>query len=442
MITILLILQAFQSSLVFLDALILGSCHIGSLRSCVEASAALVWRFGIEQALFIRIIKREREDSIEAAVAEAHVAGAGDSRSQSQPSFVSLARRKYIDSHEPNAQERLRWSLVRPIRNKYESAGDRPRNRGRDMSSAVMRGIILRDYGAPETLTVEELPLPVPKAHEVLVRIKSAGVNPVDWKLRSGSYKSFMPIHFPWTPGVEASGTVESVGAEAGAFKPGQAVLGMFRSAYAEFALAAAKDLVPKPERIGFDEAATISLGGLTAWKALVEDGQVAAGQLVLILGAAGGVGTFALQFARWKGAKVIATASMENAEFLRSIGAERVIDYRSKAFEKEVGEVDLVLDTVGGATLDSAYAVVKRGGLLVTVAGKPVPERAEALGIRALGSGQGPTDRLKQIVELIESGQVRLRVGASFPLHEAGKAHELGQSGHGRGRIVLHIAD
>jgi NADPH:quinone reductase-like Zn-dependent oxidoreductase len=305
-----------------------------------------------------------------------------------------------------------------------------------------MKGIRLMDYGGPELLKVESLPRPEPAANQVLVRMKSAGVNPIDWKLRSGAYKAFMPIGFPWTPGIDGSGLVEALGPGVEAFKPGQAVLGIFKTgAYAEYALAETVDLIHKPASLGFDEAATIPVGALTAWKAVVEDGQVSSGQRVLILGGSGGVGSFALQFARWKGAHVVVTASSTNADYLRSIGAETVID-RTKSFEKEAGEFDLVLDTIGGETLDRAYAVVKRGGILLTVAGQASPEKAEARGIRAQGSGRGPTDRLKQILDLVEQGKVRLRVGAVFPLGDARKAHELGQTGHGKGRIVLKIAD
>lgn len=308
------------------------------------------------------------------------------------------------------------------------------------MANGMMRAISIQDYGGPESLKLESVARPEPKAGEVLVRIKAAGVNPIDWKLRAGYLKAFMPVTFPWIPGIDAAGIVESVGAGVTAFKPGQAVFGLFGGAYAEYALASAGDLAPKPERLSFEEAATIPVPALTAWKALIEDGQVSAGQRVLILGAAGGVGSFAVQLARWKGADVIVTGSPDNADFLRALGAETVIDYRSQAFEQELRDIDLVLDAVGGETLDRAYAVVKRGGLLLTIAGQVSPEKAQARGIRAQVTGRGPADRLKQIMELIELGKLKLRVGTTFPLAEARKAHELGQTGHGKGRIVLRV--
>ena len=310
------------------------------------------------------------------------------------------------------------------------------------MANGMMRAISIQDYGGPEALELVSVARPEPRAGEVLVRIKAAGVNPIDWKLRAGYLKAFMPVSFPWIPGIDAAGTVESVGAGVTAFTPGQAVFGLFKGAYAEYALASAGDLTPKPERLSFEEAATIPVPALTAWKALIEDGQASAGQRVLILGAAGGVGSFAVQLARWKGADAIVTGSPDNADFLRALGAETVIDYRSQAFEKELRDIDLVLDTVGGETLDRAYAVVRRGGLLLTVAGQVSPEKAQARGIRAQGSGRGSADRLKQIVELIELGKLKLRVGATFPLAEARKAHELGQTGHGKGRIVLRAGE
>jgi NADPH:quinone reductase-like Zn-dependent oxidoreductase len=303
-----------------------------------------------------------------------------------------------------------------------------------------MHAISIPDYGGPEALELKSVARPEPKAGEVLVRIMAAGVNPIDWKLRAGYLKAFMPLTFPWTPGIDAAGIVESVGAGVSAFKPGQAVFGLFTGAYAEYALAPAGDLILKPERLSFEEAATIPVPALTAWKALIEDGRVSAGQRVLILGAAGGVGIFAVQLARWKGADVIVTGSQDNADFLRSLGAETVIDYRSRAFEQELRDIDLVLDTVGGETLDRAYTVVMRGGLLLTIAGQVSQEKAQAQGIRAQVTGRGPADRLKQLVELIELGKLKLRVGVTFPLAEARKAHELGQTGHGKGRIVLRV--
>jgi NADPH:quinone reductase-like Zn-dependent oxidoreductase len=201
--------------------------------------------------------------------------------------------------------------------------------------------------------------------------------------------------------------------------------------------------LAPKPERLTFDEAATLSAGATTAWTSLFEDGELQAGQRVLIHAAAGGVGLFAVQFARWKGAQVSATTSTANLDFVRSLGADTVIDYTTTPFEEVVQPMDLVLDAVGGETMQRSMGVVKRGGKLVSLVGEPSQALAQAYGIQAIHNQVRPTsEHLRAIVRLIEEGQAKPTLQQTFPLHEASKAHELVETGHGRGRIVLHIAD
>ena len=177
--------------------------------------------------------------------------------------------------------------------------------------------------------------------------------------------------------------------------------------------------------------------------EALFDRGELQAGQRVLILGAAGGVGSFAVQLARWKGAQVIGSAGAANVDFVRSLGAETVVDYTTTPVEQVVHNVDLVVDTVGGQTLESAWQVIRRGGTLVSTAGMPSQEKAHELGIRALffSGGRPSSERLRAIAQLINEGQVKVTLSRIFPLREASLAHELSQSGHGRGRIVLHIA-
>jgi NADPH:quinone reductase-like Zn-dependent oxidoreductase len=201
-----------------------------------------------------------------------------------------------------------------------------------------------------------------------------------------------------------------------------------------------------KPVTLSFAEAATISGGATVAWTALFENGALQSGQRVLIHGAAGGVGLYAVQFARWKGAQVIGTTSTANVEFVRSLGAETVVDYTSTPFDQVVHDVDLVLDTIGGETLQRSMHVIKRGGTLVSLLGQLSQEKAQQLGIRAIRKTAAlpfPSSSLLQsITQLIDKGQVRAFVGKTFPLHEACQAQELSQTGHGRGRIVLHITD
>lgn len=321
------------------------------------------------------------------------------------------------------------------------------------MSKQMMRAIRVHQYGGPEQLKLEQIPCPEPQAGEVLIRVHSVGVLPAEWKLREGLFQAFFPTIFPYIPGSAVAGIVEEVGPNVTTFQKGQAVFGRSTNgAYAEYTttavdLPALKPetfslLAEKPETLSFDEAATISGGATTAWTALFEDGALQAGQRVLIHGAAGGVGSFAVQFARWKGAQVIGTASRANVDFVRSLGAETVIDYTSTPFEQVVHNVDLVLDTIGKETLQRSMQVVKRGGRLISLLEQPSLELAQKYGIHARKNAASPTNsHLRTIAQLIDEGYVKPTIGRTFSLQEVTLAHELSQSGHGRGRIVLHIA-
>jgi NADPH:quinone reductase-like Zn-dependent oxidoreductase len=305
-----------------------------------------------------------------------------------------------------------------------------------------MRAVRFHEYGPVENLRVEEVARPAPQAGQVLVRVHAAGVNPVDWKIRMGWLKDFMPIPLPAIPGVDLAGTVEALGPDVGGFQIGQAVYGRGMGAYAEYAVAPAASLAPLPRTLSFEQAATVPVGAATAWSGLIDVGQVQAGQHVLVNGAAGGVGLFAVQLARWKGAHVIGTASGSNVAFVQSLGAEKVIDYIATPFETVVSGVDLVLDTVGGETQERSWQVLKPGGILVAVAGPASEETARQHGVRVgRVMGQATTELLTQVGELIDAGIVRTEVGPVFPLTEAARAQAVSESGHGRGRIVLRIA-
>jgi len=200
------------------------------------------------------------------------------------------------------------------------------------------------------------------------------------------------------------------------------------------------------PKKLNFDQAAAAPIGSLTAWRALFDLANLQRGQRVLVLGAAGGVGSFAVQLAHWRGAHVIGTASSGNLDYVRSLGAEEALDYQAVNVETAVRDVDVVLDTVGGSVGEQALPVLRPGGLFLTSAGMPPQEPAQALGVRAAMVGAGDQaqngDVLRQITELIEAGGIKVHVSKVFPLAEAGRAHALSQEGHGRGRIVLHVAD
>jgi NADPH:quinone reductase-like Zn-dependent oxidoreductase len=311
------------------------------------------------------------------------------------------------------------------------------------MSTQTIQAIRVHQYGGSEELKLEQIPRPEPQAGEVLVRVHAAGVNPIDWKIRAGWLKDYMPMQFPYISGFDLAGVVEEVGPGVTAFQKGQAVFGQgSRGAYAEYAVAPVAKLALKPKTLSFDEAAAIPIGATTAWQGIFDQGGLQAGQPILIQGAAGGVGQFAVQFARWKGAHVIGTASTANVDFVRSLGAETVIDYTSTPVERVVHDVDLVFDTVGGSALDASLNALKRGGTLVTIAGQPPEEKARERGVRVASfAAQVSGDLLRTFAQLIDEGQVKVFVGERFSLSQAQQAHEHSQKGHGRGRIVLSIA-
>lgn len=312
------------------------------------------------------------------------------------------------------------------------------------MSTQTSRVIHIHNYGGPEQLKLEQVQRPEPQAGEVLVRVHAAGVNPADWKIRAGWMKDFRPLSFPYTPGLDFAGMVEEVGPGVTSFQKGQAVFGQSaKGTYAEYVTAPVETIALKPKTLSFDEAAAIPVGATTAWQGLFDHGGLQAGQRVLIQGAAGGVGMFAVQFARWKGAHVSGTASRSNVDFVRSLGAETVVDYTATPVETVLHDVDLVLDTVGGKTLESSVQAVKRGGTLVTIAGQPDEEKVRERDVHiARFSASVSSELLQTFAQLIDEGQVKVAIAKTFSFSEAPQAHALSESGHGRGRIVLHIAD
>jgi len=308
------------------------------------------------------------------------------------------------------------------------------------MASDQMKAVRIHDYGAPEVLQVEEVPKPHPGDGQVLVQVHTAGVNPADWKIRSGMFRQYNQLPLPWTPGLEGSGTVAELGNGITNLKVGQAVFGTFSAAYAEFAVANAADLQPNPENLSFEEAASIPVGALTAWGSVIDTAQVQPGQKVLIHGAVGGVGLYALQLARWKGAHTIATTSGKNVELAKKLGAEQVIDYTTTRFETVVHDLDAVIDTVGGDLHERSLKVLRPGGIFVTVAGRLAPDFGKDHGVRATNGGRASAADLAQITQLIEAGKIKPVVGKVFRLDQVQQAHELSQTGHGTGRILLEI--
>ncbi len=308
------------------------------------------------------------------------------------------------------------------------------------MANVTMQAIQAPDYGKPEILELKQVTRPQPGADQVLIQVKAAGVNPADWKYLSGFAKQWMPLKFPWTPGLDGSGVIEAVGANVTALKKGQAVYGILLGGYAEYTLALAKDVQPKPASLTFEQAAALPVGALTAWGAVIDAANVDKGQRVLVHGGAGGVGAYAVQLAHWKGAHVTATASAANLDFVRSLGAQNVIDYHAARFETVLKDMDVVIDTVGGDLPQRSLDVIRPGGIFVTVAGQIAEDAGKSRNIRVVRAGRAPTERLKDISELVEAKQLKPVTGPFFPLAKAREAQELSQTGHGRGRIILQV--
>jgi NADPH:quinone reductase-like Zn-dependent oxidoreductase len=309
------------------------------------------------------------------------------------------------------------------------------------MPDQTMRAVRYHDYGGPEVLVVGEAPRPKPKPGEVLVRVHAAGVNPVDWKIRKGYMKAAAPLQFPSTPGFDVAGTVEAIGEGVAALHTGQAIFGRGSGTYAEYAIANANQLAPKPSTLSFEQAAAVNIGAVTAWAGLFDAARLQPGQQVLISGAAGGVGHFAVQLARWKGARVVGTSSAANIDYVRTLGAEKALDYRTMPPASLGRTVDVVFDTVGGEAQAPLWDALKPDGIFVTIAGRITEETAKQHGARTAGvSAKTSTELLQTISGLVDSGLLIPHVGRVFPLDQAAAAHALSEQGHGRGRIVLKV--
>ena len=300
-------------------------------------------------------------------------------------------------------------------------------------------------FGKPSVIENHELPRPEPAEGQLLIRVKAAGVGPWDALIREG--KSGIQEHLPLILGSELSGVVDIVGAGVVGFRQGDEVYGAtnetFTGAYAEYALASAKMMTRKPKTLNFVQAASAPVVSVTAWQMLFDYARVTAGQTVLIHGAAGNVGAYAVQLANQAGLDVVATAASADREYVRRLGAERVVDYRTERFEESLTGVDVVLDTVGGDTQQRSLRVLKPGGMLVSVV-SPVPKPIQRhYYIRtAFFYVDVTTARLNKISERFDNGTLVAEVGTVLPLEEARVAHEmLAGAPHKRGKIVLGIA-
>ena len=309
-----------------------------------------------------------------------------------------------------------------------------------------MKAVRIHRFGPPEVISIDDLPKPEPGRGEVVVRVKAAGIGPWDALIRRG--KSVLPQPLPLILGSDLSGEVDSVGAGVNELQVGDEVFGVtnerFTGAYAEYAVAKAAMLAPKPKRLNHTHAASVPVVAVTAWQMVFDLAQLSSGNAVLVHGGAGNVGGYAVQLAKRAGAMVIATASVENDSYVRRLGADGVIDYRTRRFEERVKDLDAVLDTVGGETLDRSYGVLKRGGIIISSAAQPSMERAEQHGVRAIFFlVQVTTQRLKIIGEMIDAGMLQSEVGEVLWLDEARRGHEMLEGApHRRGKIVIKVAD
>jgi len=308
----------------------------------------------------------------------------------------------------------------------------------------MMKAVIAHEYGAPEVLKFEEVPRPEPKEDEALVHVIASGVNPADPLTLSGKYAREWGTHLPLIPGYDIAGVVKKVGAKITNLKAGDAVYGYptFGGGWAEFVTVKEWEVAAKPKTLTFAEAAA-PMCALTAWQALVDTAQLQAGQTILIHGGSGGVGSFAVQIAKARGAKVIATASTANQDLLKQLGADVPIDYTKTKFEDVAKDVDAALDPVGRETLARSYDAVKKGGIVISLVARPDPLEIEKRQIRGATVWVHPNaEDLAEIAHLIDAGRIKPIVTQVLPLSEAIAAQRQAATHHTRGKVVLRIAE
>jgi len=308
----------------------------------------------------------------------------------------------------------------------------------------TMKAVRIERFGGPEVMHLQEIPVPEARAGEILLKIHAASVNPVDHKIRAGKYPAVKADKLPYVLGRDVSGDVESCGPGVTAFAKGDslyAMPGIDRGGHAEYITLKIGEASPKPKSLDHVAAAAVPLAGLTAWQGLFRHGGLRAGQKVLIHGGSGGVGHFAIQFAKAKGAYVVTTVSGQHVDFALEMGADQVIDYEKQRFEDEVRDVDLVFDLIGGETQDRSWGVLKKGGILVSTLMQPSAEKAAAHGVRGMRyTAEESGSELGEIAALIDAGKVKPVVTKAFPLSDAAAAQRMVEQGHAQGKIVLTV--
>jgi len=308
----------------------------------------------------------------------------------------------------------------------------------------TMKAVRIRSFGGPEVLEFAEIEKPIPKDEEVLIKVRAASVNPVDYKIRSGKYPAVKQDQLPKVLGRDVAGVIEHCGQAVRDLKEGETVYAMLDGGpggYAEYVTVRADLVAPKPGQIDYRAAAAVPLAGLTAWQGLFDHGHLQPGQRVLIQGGAGGVGHLALQFAKAKGATVVTTVATQDVEFVRHLGADQVIDYTRERFEDEVQDVDLVLDLIAGETQERSWAVLKDGGTMISSLARPSAAKAREHQAHAENFVAHP-DRaeLIEIGRLIDEGRVHPHVSAVFELKQAAEAQAQLEHRHAQGKVVLQM--
>ena len=309
----------------------------------------------------------------------------------------------------------------------------------------MMKAVVAHEYGAPDVLKFESVPRPEPNQDEALVRVIASSVNPADPLTLSGKYAKEFGTHLPLIPGYDIAGIVAKTGANVTQLKVGDAVYGYptFGGGWAQYVTVKEWEVAAKSKSLNFVEAAAVPMGALTAWQALVDVAKLQPGQTILIHGGSGGVGAFAVQIAKARGAHIIATASTANQDLLKQLGADVAVDYTKTKFEDVAKDVDAVLDPVGKETLARSYDVVKKGGVVMCLVALPDRAELQKCGIRGAAISVHPDAKdLAEIAHLIDAGKIKPIVTQVLPMSEAIAAQQQAATHHTRGKVVLRIAD
>jgi NADPH:quinone reductase-like Zn-dependent oxidoreductase len=311
-----------------------------------------------------------------------------------------------------------------------------------------MKSVQIKKYGSSKAIEINQsAPEPIVSVGKVLVIVKAAGVNPIDWKIREGYMQQKFQLQFPSMLGMDFSGVIKQVGEGVSAFKQGEEVYGQASvvtggsGAFAEMAVAKADSIADKPRNLSHTEAAALPLVGISAWQALVENIGLSKDQKILIHGGAGGIGSIAIPFAKHLGAYVATTVSTNDQQFVRELGASQVIDYKTQNFEDILNDYDAVFDTIGGETYRRSFKVLKKGGIIVSMLEQPNSELMNQYGVNAIFQfTQVNRDRLTKLAQWVDQNNIQVNVEKTFSLDEAGNALDYLKDIHPRGKVVLTV--